>query len=114
MSDLELDVEILFPEANFNSHIEKGTIEMSDEYFNLLQEKMARLISENQKLKKQLEEKENQQKEFIEYLKDKEKQFDIMGDPINSGACSGILLRYKEIIGKDINVSSKNQGDKDE
>ena len=56
MSDLELDVEILFPEANFNSHIEKGTIEMSDEYFNLLQEKMARLISENQELKKQLKE----------------------------------------------------------
>lgn len=56
MSDLELDVEILFPEANFNSHIEKGTIEMSDEYFNLLQEKMARLISENQELKRQLKE----------------------------------------------------------
>lgn len=41
----------------------------------------------------------NQQKEFIEWLEDKEKQFDIMGDPINSGACLGILRKYKEIIG---------------
>ena len=41
----------------------------------------------------------SQQKEFIEYLKDKEKQFDVMGDPINSGACLGILRKYKEIIG---------------
>ena len=53
----------------------------------------------NQELKKQLEEKENQQKEFIEYLKNKEKEFDMMGDPINSGACLGILRKYKEIIG---------------
>ena len=89
MSDEELDTEILFIEANFNSNLEKGTIEMNNEYFNLLQEKMARLIDENQKLKKQLEtvrkkyefesknrdkiwkilmKKETQQKEFIEYL----------------------------------------------
>lgn len=78
------------------------------------------LIKENQQLKKQLEEKENiacdwkdsclenagkielletQQKEFIRYLKEKEKQFDMIGDPINSGACCGILNKYKEIIG---------------
>lgn len=80
------------------------------------------LIKENQQLKKQLEEKENiacdwkdsclenagkielletQQKEFIRYLKEKEKQFDMIGDPINSGACCGILNKYKEIIGDD-------------
>ena len=41
----------------------------------------------------------NQQKEFIRYLKEKEKQFDMVGDPINSGACCGILNKYKEIIG---------------
>lgn len=40
-----------------------------------------------------------QQKEFIRYLKEKEKQFDMIGDPINSGACCGILNKYKEIIG---------------
>lgn len=45
----------------------------------------------------------NQQKEFIRYLKEKEKQFDMIGDPINSGACCGILNKYKEIIGgKDV------------
>ena len=54
---------------------------------------------ENQELKKQLEEKESQQKEFLEYLKNKERQFDIMGDPINSGACLGISREYKKIIG---------------
>lgn len=50
------------------------------------------LLKENQKLKEQ-------QKEFIEYLENKEKEFDMMGDPINSGACLGILRKYKEIIG---------------
>lgn len=42
-----------------------------------------------------------QQKEFIKYLEEKEKQFDMIGDPINSGACCGILNKYKEIIGDD-------------
>lgn len=42
-----------------------------------------------------------QQKEFIRYLKEKEKQFDMVGDPINSGACCGILNKYKSIIGDD-------------
>ena len=77
------------------------------------------LLEENQELKKQLDELQilynnmfkchcnrvqvetllEQQKEFIEYLKNKEKEFDMMGDPINSGACLGILREYKEIIG---------------
>lgn len=81
MNDLELDVEILLTEANFDSHLEKGTIEMNNEYFNLLQEKMARLINENQELKKQLEEHikaemkmenelEEQKKEYQETYKD--------------------------------------------
>lgn len=82
------------------------------------------IFYENQELKKQLEDKEDyinklqatkdkldkwdyentmQQKEFIRYLKEKEKQFDMIGDPINSGACCGILNKYKEIIGgKDV------------
>lgn len=80
------------------------------------------IFYENQELKKQLEDKEDyinklqatkdkldkwdyentmQQKEFIRYLKEKEKQFDMIGDPINSGACCGILNKYKEIIGDD-------------
>lgn len=39
-----------------------------------------------------------QQKEFIKYLEEKEKQFD-GADPRLAGACSGILQKYKEIIG---------------
>lgn len=71
-------------------------------YYDELSDKFDKLQHENQELKKQLEEKENRQKEFIDYLKNKEKQFDIMADPINSGACLGILRKYKEIIrGKD-------------
>ena len=54
MSDEELEEYIKKVEPNFNSHLEKETIEMSNEYYNLLEEKMARLINENQELKKQL------------------------------------------------------------
>lgn len=57
MSDKELEEYIKKVDANFNSHIEKGTIEMSNEYYNLLEERMARLINENQELKEQLETK---------------------------------------------------------
>ena len=39
-----------------------------------------------------------QQKEFIKYLEEKEKQFDGV-DPRLAGACSGILQKYKRIIG---------------
>lgn len=85
MSDKELEEYIRTIEPNFDSHIEKGTIEMSNEYYNLLEERMARLINENQELKCQIEEYkrlgfkhlndkctklENQQKEFIEYLEE--------------------------------------------
>ena len=89
MSDKELEEYINKIEPNFDSHLEKGTIEMSNEYYNLLEEKMVRLINKNQELKKQLEEldkklfftkneldmrqksidnKLNQQKEFTLYL----------------------------------------------
>lgn len=104
MSDKELEEYINKIEPNFDSHLEKGTIEMSNEYYNLLEEKMARLINKNQSLKKQLEENQNplkgifaqvnddtllrdcgnmnaeinelknQQKEFIEYLENEIKE----------------------------------------
>ena len=51
MSDKELDNYIKTINPDFNSHIEKGTIEMNNEYYNLLEEKMARLINQNQELK---------------------------------------------------------------
>lgn len=72
------------------------------------------LLKENQELKKQLEERNieyfkgaydthnkyyDQQQEFIKYLEEKEKQFD-GADPRLAGACSGILQKYKEIIGE--------------
>ena len=36
---------------------------------------------------------------IIKYLEEKEKQFDRIGDSINSGACCGILQKYKEMVG---------------
>lgn len=54
MNDKELDNYIKIINPDFNSHIEKGTIEMNNEYYNLLEEKMARLINQNQELKSQL------------------------------------------------------------
>lgn len=51
MSDKELEEYINKIEPNFNSHLEKGTVEMSNEYYNLLEEKMVRLINKNQELK---------------------------------------------------------------
>lgn len=51
MSNEELEEYMKQVEPNFNSHIEKGTIEMNNEYYNLMEEKMARLINENQKYK---------------------------------------------------------------
>ena len=53
MSDKELEECINKIEHNFDSHLETGTIEMSNEYYNLLEEKMARLINKNQELKKE-------------------------------------------------------------
>ena len=47
----------------------------------------------------EIKEYKAQQKEFIKWLEEKEKRFDMIGDPINSGACCGILQKYKEIIG---------------
>ena len=54
MTNEELDNYMKTVNPNFDSHIEKGTIEMSNEYYNLLEEKMARLINQNKELKKQL------------------------------------------------------------
>ena len=73
---------------------------------------------ENQKLKKQLEEKETKQKEFIELLENEIKERTI--DVVNYHPSSQLIIekiievekmileKYKEITGKDINVSNKN------
>ena len=106
--------------------IEKGTIEMNNEYYNLLEEKMARLINETQELKKQLEERtkmyqnaydysqkmegkaiilEIQQKEFIKYLEDeiqnkREKSTTLTAFIRNVVPLQQCLQKYKEIIEK--------------
>ena len=114
MTNKELDNYMKTVNPNFDSHIEKGTIEMNNEYYNLLEEKMARLINEIQELKKQLEERtkmyqnayvysqkmegkaiilEAQQKEFIKFLEyNYESTQDIW--------YIKILQKYKEIIEK--------------
>lgn len=53
---------------------------------------------ENQELKKQIEEKENQQKEFIEWL-EKESEELIRDAGYHQRICLDILEKYKEIIG---------------
>lgn len=81
-------------------YLETTSLEPHDDYTSeftykdqkILYKYIKELQQENDKLKEQ-------QKEFIRYLKEKEKQFDMVGDPINSGACCGILNKYKEIIG---------------
>ena len=60
MSDKELEEYIKKVEPNFSSHIENGTIEMSNEYYNLIEERMARLTNKNQEL-----EKENKELSYI-------------------------------------------------
>ena len=75
MNDVDLDIELLFDESGFESHVEKGTIEMNSEYYNLMEEKMARLINENQKLKKQLNEKIVLEMKLKDELEGKRKEY---------------------------------------
>lgn len=118
MSDKELEEYINKIEPNFDSHLEKGTIEMSDEYYNLLEEKMVRLINKNQELKKQLE-------EWNHHLKCSKEMLDLQGhngnynyDSYMLGIYNGMeyiiaLFETREPIfksGKDIEfISDKTQ-----
>lgn len=78
-------------------------LEQENRELKTLNKRYEEIISDDKEnyklLSSEIKELKNQQKEFIDWLEDKEKQFDIMGDPINSGACLGILRKYKEIIG---------------
>ena len=42
-------------DAVFTSHVEKGTIELQQEYYNLLEERIRRIIDENEELKREKE-----------------------------------------------------------
>ena len=95
MSDKELEEYINKIEPNFNSHLEKGTIEMSNEYYNLLEEKMVRLINKNQELKSQLkgathcfdeeehEKLKKQLEEWEQHLKCAKEMLDMQGQKGN-------------------------------
>lgn len=106
---------------NFILTCEKDNEELKKD-INYYKNMASRLKKENQELKSQLEDanekiillqasepmlnykkalEETQQKEFIKYLEEKEKRFDTIGEPINAGACCGILQKYKSIIGDD-------------
>lgn len=68
MNNNELEEYLKTIEPNFDSHIEKGTIEMSNEYYNLLEERMIRLLNENKQLKeriKYLERSNNRREDTI-------------------------------------------------
>lgn len=119
MNDKELDDYMKTINPNFNIHIGKRTIEMNNEYYNLLREKTVRLINENQELKKQNEELKVkyksehtmkvhfgiQQKKFIKWLEDKIK-FSVK--PTSRVLLKSILANYKEIIGDDKNEHEKS------
>lgn len=112
MNDNELIDYIRKVPTNFNSYIEKGTIEMNLEYYNLCEELMARGINsmqenkrlkgslqtyeillkanveENQQLKEQLKQKEdiiNKIRELIDelYLTNDDKCYDIYKNILN-------------------------------
>lgn len=80
----------------------KSSISEKGNYcYSLPVETTKEIIKDVKQLQQEKDKLKEQQKEFIRYLKEKEKQFDMVGDPINSGACCGILNKYKEIIGDD-------------
>ena len=76
----------------------KSNMKLNEELFN----KRKEYQDTYKDVRLEIKEYKNQQKEFIKWLEEKEKRFDMIGDPINSGACCGILQKYKKIIG-DIN-----------
>ena len=101
MSDKELEEYINKIEPNFDSHLEKGTIEMSNEYYNLLEEKMVRLINKNQELKKHLELPEHCNLKTIEdyksYYEDATKEEILKDTYIDYCAYVNLAHRYAEL-----------------
>lgn len=77
MSDEKLEEYLKVVEPSFDSHIEKGTIEMNNEYYNLLEERMARLINKNEQLQQEnqkLKNKINRWVDFANVVKNDEKE----------------------------------------
>lgn len=98
MSEEEFEEYYKKIEPNFNSKIEKGTIEMSNEYYNAIEERMARLINKNNNLQNQLQQKENIIKEIkaqLEYLETYSSKEDVYED------MSRRLNNIEKIINKE-------------
>ena len=93
MRDKELEEYINKIEPNFDSHLEKGTIEMSNEYYNLLEEKMARLINKNQELESQLD-FIGEQNKYIDKLEKKVKE--LKKQYCERTDCSGRICNSKQ------------------
>ena len=85
----------------FIKKIKEINATVPNEYFFLEYNKcVCDILEENQELKKQLEEKENQQKEFMEWLESESHR--LSGDVLLNSSfieVRTILLKYKEIIG---------------
>ena len=116
MSDEELEEYINKIEPNFDSHLEKGTIEMSNEYYNLLEEKMVRIINKNQSLKEQVDylrrsierkeetiiELEHERvpytNEYVEELKKELEEYKRLGFEHLNDKCNKLENQQKEFI----------------
>lgn len=115
--------------------VNKGEVSKEDKDFIDMTHRNTELLEENRELKKQLEEMDSklfftknelemrqktidnklrQQKEFIEWLEKEiealefcDNEFILSNHKKEVKAYKEILLKYKEIIGKDINVSTR-------
>lgn len=84
----------------------KKQLQTKDEGFKAVNEELCEYAEENSRLselwcdsRSKIRELGNQQKEFVKYLEEKEKQFDISVEPCLAGVCKEILAKYKEIVG---------------
>lgn len=84
----------------------KKQLEINNDVFMTSAEESCELFRENYELKKQLETKENQQKEFIEYLQNNieslefcDNEFILSNHKKEIKAYKEILSKYKEIVG---------------
>lgn len=96
---LKSNLEILRQE---NEILKNQLEEYKDNYKETLEEnsRLSQLWCDSRAKMRELK---NQQNEFIKYLENKEKQINMIGDPIISGACCDILIKYKEIINYEQN-----------
>lgn len=69
MKDKELEKYIKTIDGKFEKHNEKDTVEMSNKYYNLLEERISGLTNDNSQLSEKLEKQIKQRNEWIELVK---------------------------------------------